>query len=278
MKQKKYNQPWRYALSMFGLSIAGYMYTTYGTFFYTEKIGLSMQMIAAANVIYAIWDAFNDPIAGYLSDRTRTHWGRRRPWMLVAVPVFILASILFFSPPAALGKGMGLALWFGIFLVLTETGNTIATVNYHSLLPDLYREVGPRNSANSLRQALQLVGMIIGVSLVPMITSALGYTLTAIGVVILVPLVEEVLYRGLIFRNLYRSSQTAAYLVSMAAFAAIHVLGYIGSESVTTLVLCFLQYLPAGLCLAWTYTKADNIFAPIVVHAIVNAVAIGALR
>ena len=55
-------------------------------------------------------------------------------------------------------------------------------------------------------------------------------------------------------------------------------LGYIGTESVRTLVLCFLQYLPAGLCLAWTYTKADNIFAPIVVHAIVNAVAIGALR
>ena len=64
----------------------------------------------------------------------------------------------------------------------------------------------------------------------------------------------------------------------MAAFAAIHVLAYIGTESVTTLVLCFLQYLPAGLCLAWTYTKADNIFAPIVVHALVNAIAIGALR
>ena len=105
-----------------------------------------------------------------------------------------------------------------------------------------------------------------------------GYTLTVISVVILVPVVEEVLYRGLIFRNLYRSSQVAAYIVSMGAFAAIHVLGYIGSESVTTLVLCFLQYLPAGLCLAWTYTKADNIFAPIVVHALVNAISIGALR
>ena len=180
MKTRKYNQPWRYALTMFGLSIAGYMYTTYGTFFYTEKIGLSMQMIAAANVVYAIWDAFNDPIAGYLSDRTRTPWGRRRPWMLVAVPLFILCSILFFSPPASLGKGLGLALWFGSFLVLTETSNTVVSVNYHSLLPDLYREEGPRNSANSLRQALQLVGMIIGVSLVPAITAALGYTNTAI--------------------------------------------------------------------------------------------------
>ena len=105
-----------------------------------------------------------------------------------------------------------------------------------------------------------------------------NYTLMAIGVVLLVPLAEEVLYRGLIFRNLYRSSQVAAYLVSMAAFAAIHVLGYIGTESVTTLAVCFLQYLPAGLCLAWTYTKADNIFAPVIVHALVNAIAIGALR
>ena len=105
-----------------------------------------------------------------------------------------------------------------------------------------------------------------------------NYTLILIGVVFLVPLAEEVLYRGLIFRNLWQSSKVAAYLVSMAAFAAIHVLGYIGSEDITTLVICFLQYLPAGLCLAWTYTKADNIFAPTVVHAIVNAIAIGALR
>lgn len=105
-----------------------------------------------------------------------------------------------------------------------------------------------------------------------------NYLQVAIGVVLLVPLAEEVLYRGLIFRNLYRSSQVAAYLVSMAAFAAIHVLGYIGTESVTTLVICFLQYLPAGLCLAWTYTKADNIFAPVIVHALVNAIAIGAVR
>ena len=105
-----------------------------------------------------------------------------------------------------------------------------------------------------------------------------NYTLMLIGVVFLVPLAEEMLYRGLIFRNLWQDSKVAAYLLSMAAFAAVHVLGYIGSEDITTLLICFLQYLPAGLCLAWTYTKADNIFAPIVVHALVNAIAIGALR
>ena len=108
--------------------------------------------------------------------------------------------------------------------------------------------------------------------------AASNYTLMLIGVVFLVPLAEEMLYRGLIFRGLWQDSKVAAYLLSMAAFAAIHVLGYIGSEDITTLLICFLQYLPAGLCLAWTYTKADNIFAPMVVHAIVNAIAIGALR
>ena len=105
-----------------------------------------------------------------------------------------------------------------------------------------------------------------------------SYTLMLIGVVFLVPPVEEMLYRGLIFRSLWQSSKVGAYLVSMAAFAAIHVLGYIGSTDIATLALCFIQYLPAGLCLAWTYTKADNILAPMVVHALVNAFAIGVLR
>ena len=179
-KNKTCNRPWRYSLAMFGLSIAGYMYVTYGTFFYTETIGLSMKLIALGNVLYAVWDAFNDPIAGYLSDRTRTRWGRRKPWLLVSVPVFVLSSILFFSPPASLGTGVGLAVYFTVFLMLTETGNTISTVNYHSLLPELYRDEKRRNQANALRQAMQLVGMIIGVSLVPMITAAIGYRATAL--------------------------------------------------------------------------------------------------
>ena len=105
-----------------------------------------------------------------------------------------------------------------------------------------------------------------------------NYTLMLPGVVIFVPFAEELLYRGLIFRNLWQSSKAGAYLLSMIAFSAIHVLGYLGSADLTRLVICFIQYLPAGLCLAWTYTKADNIFAPMVVHALVNAVAIGALR
>ena len=99
--------------------------------------------------------------------------------------------------------------------------------------------------------------------------------LMIIGVVILAPVIEETLYRGLIYRNLWKKSRVAAYIVSMLVFSAVHVLGYIGTEDITTMVLCFIRYLPAGLCLAWTYSKADNLFAPILVHAIINAINIG---
>ena len=219
-KATVYNRPWRYALTMFGLSIAGYMYTTYGTYFYTEQIGLTMSSIALANIIYAVWDAFNDPIAGYLSDRTRTRWGRRKPWLLVSVPVFVAASILFFSPPAALGTGVGLAVYFTFFLMLTETGNTISTVNYHSLLPELYRDEKQRNQANSLRQAMQLVGMIIGVSLVPMITSRMGYPNTALllGLLSGILIIYSVL--GCRERSEFSHSQQPGLWASLKALAA----------------------------------------------------------
>lgn len=105
-----------------------------------------------------------------------------------------------------------------------------------------------------------------------------SYFLMAVGTVILVPPVEECLYRGLIFRNLYGKSRWAAYLVSILVFAIVHVLGYIGRYSPLELLMAVLQYLPAGLCLAWAYVKADTVFAPIFIHAAINFISIRALR
>ena len=99
-----------------------------------------------------------------------------------------------------------------------------------------------------------------------------------IGTVILVPPFEECMYRGLIFRSLYGKSRLAAYIVSILIFAIIHIIGYIGTYSPLELLMAFLQYLPAGLCLSWSYIRGDTIFAPIVIHALVNALAIYRLR
>ena len=102
--------------------------------------------------------------------------------------------------------------------------------------------------------------------------------LMTLGTVVLVPPVEECLYRGLIFRRLYGVNKWAAYIVSIVVFALIHIIGYIGSYSPLELCMAVLQYLPAGLCLAWAYTKGGTIFAPIFIHAFVNAVGIYRMR
>lgn len=95
-------------------------------------------------------------------------------------------------------------------------------------------------------------------------------TLLRICLVLLVPVVEETLFRGLIFRHLYQKNHRLGYCVSMVVFSLIHIVGYIGIADFRTLFLCFIQYLPAGYALAGAYERADNICAPILTHMTVN--------
>ena len=98
--------------------------------------------------------------------------------------------------------------------------------------------------------------------------------LMALATVILVPVAEETLFRGLLFRGLYGKNPAAAWLTSMVAFSAIHVVGYIGTLEPLHLLLSFIQYLPASYCLCWTYRQTGTILSPILMHMIVNAMSI----
>jgi membrane protease YdiL (CAAX protease family) len=89
---------------------------------------------------------------------------------------------------------------------------------------------------------------------------------------------EESLHRGLIFGSLYVKSHMAAYILSTMIFAAVHVMGYVGIYSARDTALAFVQYIPAGLALAWAYRKSGSIFAPMLMHATINCVSLFALR
>ena len=104
------------------------------------------------------------------------------------------------------------------------------------------------------------------------------HVLTAIGTVLLVPTAEELLHRGAIFGGLYRRNRIAAYVVSTILFALVHISGYIGYYPIGTLLLCLLQYIPAGICLAASYEYSGNIVTPILIHTAVNAVGMLAMR
>ena len=105
-----------------------------------------------------------------------------------------------------------------------------------------------------------------------------NYALMFIGTVFFVPIAEECLFRGLVFRGLYDRNVILAWVVSVLLFAAIHVTGYIGSQPTLTLLLCFVQYLPAGLCLAGAYRLSGSLISPILIHALVNLIGMISLR
>jgi len=90
--------------------------------------------------------------------------------------------------------------------------------------------------------------------------------------VILAPLIEESIFRGLIFGNLLRFGRFAAYAVTALGFAAIHVVGYLGILSALEIVLSILQYIPAAVVLCAVYEKHDTIAASMLLHASINLI------
>ncbi len=105
-----------------------------------------------------------------------------------------------------------------------------------------------------------------------------SFPLMAFGTVVLVPFAEELLYRGLVFRWLYGKSPVLGWCVSIPMFCIAHVMGYVGEYDFLTLFLCFLQYVPAGLILAWAYCKSGTVITSILMHMVINFVGILTLR
>jgi GPH family glycoside/pentoside/hexuronide:cation symporter len=179
-----------YAIGMFGTSIPINMLKTYAAIYYVDTLGLTTVQFASILSIYTFIDALDNPVYGFLSDRTRTRWGRRKPWLVIGTLLLVLFFIGFYSPPT----GMAANALFGycmLFYFMAGTLDSVVNANYGALFPELFRTDASRASTNALRQAFQLVAMIISIALTPMITSAIGYQLTSIiygilgGVVIL---------------------------------------------------------------------------------------------
>ena len=105
-----------------------------------------------------------------------------------------------------------------------------------------------------------------------------SFGFTAVITVLIAPIVEETLMRGLVFGSVQRKSRVWAYVCSILLFSFLHVWQFFGAVPAGTIVLAALEYLPAGIALGWTYEKAGNLWAPILLHMAVNAVSLGLLR
>ncbi len=149
-------------------------------FFYTDVLAMDPGLAGTALLVGKLtWDAINDPVFGYLSDRTHTRIGRRRPYMLVgAVPLGVATWILYSIPAGLTGK----AAFFTIFLtfLLFDTMHTMVSVPYSALTPELTHDYDERTSLTAVRMIFSVVGYILGAAATTAIAGlfqgALGWT------------------------------------------------------------------------------------------------------
>ena len=100
------------------------------------------------------------------------------------------------------------------------------------------------------------------------------YVMLAVSVV-LAPIIEETLIRGLVFGSIRMASRPLAYITAIFVFTMMHNWQYFGLHPLGAVLLSCLAYVPASAALCWTYEKSGTIWASITVHAIINAISFG---
>ena len=132
--------------------------------FYYSAVGLNIGIIRTAFIIWTIWNAFNDPLIGYISDRTNTRWGRRRIYIMAGIIPVLALEILIWLPP--LSGELLQFFYLLIMLILYDTAYTLIALPTDSLFPELYTTVEERTQVNTIRQILAAVGLILA-ALIP---------------------------------------------------------------------------------------------------------------
>jgi GPH family glycoside/pentoside/hexuronide:cation symporter len=139
----------------------------------TDVAGLAAGLAGAAIMIGKAWDAVTDPMMGFISDRTITPLGRRRPYLLAGAIPMMLTLWLFFTAPAIPSQIL-LMLWATGVLMLVNTASTIINVPYSSLTPELTDDYHERTSLNGYRFGCAVFGTILGAAAVLPLAGAFG--------------------------------------------------------------------------------------------------------
>ncbi|MFX0072645.1 MAG: MFS transporter [Candidatus Hermodarchaeota archaeon] len=143
--------------------------TAYQTFtflvftFYFAVIGVNVVLITIGFIIWSVWNSFNDPFIGYLSDRTHTKWGRRIPFIMLSTVPLGLITFLLFLPPKSFGISDQTAnfIYFLIIIIAFELFFTMYDLNFTALFPELFIEVEERTKANLFRQSFLIIGLFM---------------------------------------------------------------------------------------------------------------------
>ena len=162
-----------YAIGDLGNSVGpGTVIPFWYLYFLTDIAKLDPALAGLSLLIGKIWDAINDPLVGILTDRTRTRWGRRRPYLLLgAIPYGVTFALLWIVPP--IRNQFLLCLYFGLMYMLFDTAFTLVSCPYMALTPELTLDHDERTSLVTYRMAVSIGGgllaaLLFGLVIFPM--------------------------------------------------------------------------------------------------------------
>jgi GPH family glycoside/pentoside/hexuronide:cation symporter len=146
----------------------------YSLVYLTDTVHLGAALAGAAILIGKFWDAVTDPMVGFISDRTRTRWGRRRPYFLFgALPLLLAMWFFFTAPDISRSQAYGF-IWAALALCLLNTAYTIVNIPYGSLTPELTKNFKERTVLNGFRFSFAVIGTILGAAVVLPIVNLAG--------------------------------------------------------------------------------------------------------
>jgi glycoside/pentoside/hexuronide:cation symporter, GPH family len=130
---------------------------------------------------YTIYNALNNPALGYLSDRTRSRWGRRIPYVLFGgLPYAVVFALIFTAPFDGKDNPVGLLIYFGAMIVIWEGLYTAIATGYYGLLPEMFGTYRERTDVAAKMNIFQTIALVFGAALPPLLSSILGWSGMAI--------------------------------------------------------------------------------------------------
>ena len=151
-----------YAAPAFALAVVGIPVYVYIPKFYTDVVGINITVLGYLLFSVRIFDALTDPAIGYISDRTQTRFGRRRPYIALGSIFVAVAMFLLFNPPIASPNVE--TVWFGITIYLLFLFWTAVIVPFESLGPEITFDYHERTSLFSMRDGLLIAGTLAAAS------------------------------------------------------------------------------------------------------------------